>query len=73
MQNTTIIRDFLGCPVVKTLPSNVGDARQMPRRGAKIPHVLGPKNQNTNKSNIVTNSIKTSKMVHMKKKSLKKK
>ena len=72
MQNTAIIRDSLGCPVVMTLPSNVGDAGSIPLQGAKIPHALCPKNQNINKSSIVTNSIKTLKMVHIKKKSLKK-
>ena len=37
-------------------------------RGVKIPPVVGPKDQNrTNRSNIVTDSIKTLKMVHVKK------
>ena len=61
-------RDFPGGPVVKTLPSNAGREGLIPGRGAKIPHALRPKNQNINRSNIVTNSIKTlKKMVHIKK------
>ena len=39
-------RDFPGCPVVKTLPSNAGGAGSIPGQGAKIPHALWPKNQN---------------------------
>ena len=39
-------RDFPGGPVVKTLPSNAEGAGLIPGRGAKIPHALGPKNQN---------------------------
>ena len=35
--------DFPGCPVVKTLPSNAGDAGLIPGRGAKIPHALQTK------------------------------
>ena len=38
--------DFPGGPVVKTLPSNAGDAGLIPGRGAKSPHASGPKNQN---------------------------
>ena len=38
----------------------------------KTSHALWPENQNiNNRSNIVTNSIKTSKMIHIKKKRLK--
>ena len=38
----------------------------IPGQGVRIPH--GPKNQNINrKSNVATNSIKTLKMVHIKK------
>ena len=49
-----------------TLPSNAGDVGLIPGRGAKIPHALGPKNQNmNNRSKIVTNSIKTLQMVHI--------
>ena len=61
-------RDFPGGPVVKTSPSNAGSAGSIPGWGAKIPHALQPKNQKTeNRSSIVTNSIKTLKMVHIKK------
>ena len=38
--------DFSGSPVVKTSPSNEGDAGLIPDRGAKILHALWPKNQN---------------------------
>ena len=65
-------QDFPGGPVVKTLPSSAGDAGSIPGWGAKLPHASGSKNQNIKRSNIVTNSIKTLKMVHIKKKSLKK-
>ena len=41
-----IIRDFLGSPVVKTLPSNAGGVGSIPGWGAKVPHASGPKNQN---------------------------
>ena len=41
----------------------------IPGQEAKIPHASWPKTQN--RSNIVTNSIKTFKMFHIKKKSLK--
>ena len=56
-------RDFPGGPVVKTLSSNAGGEGSIPGRGAKIPRASPPKNR----SNIVTNSIKTLKMVHIKK------
>ena len=49
-------------------------AGSIPGWEAKIPHAVWPKNQNINNgSNILTNSLKTLKMVHIKKKSLKKK
>ena len=41
-----LLRDFPGGPVVKTSPSNAGDAGSIPGRGARIPHVSGPKDQN---------------------------
>ena len=53
--------------MVKTLPSNAGGTRLIPGRGAGIPHVSQPKNQNINRSNIVTNSIKMLKIIHIKK------
>ena len=36
-------------------------------QGVKIPHVLRAKNQNVNRSNVVSKSLKTLKMVHIKK------
>ena len=36
--------DFPGGPVVKTSPSNVGDAGSIPGWGVKIPHASWPKN-----------------------------
>ena len=36
-------RDFPGGPVVKTSPSNAGDAGSIPGPGAKIPHASWPK------------------------------
>ena len=54
--------DFPGRPAVKILPSNAGRAGSIPGWGAKIPHAPWPKNH------IVTKSIKTFKMVHVKKK-----
>ena len=35
-----------GGPVVKMSPSNAGGAGSIPGWGARIPHALGPKNQN---------------------------
>ena len=54
-------------PVVQTLPFNAGGAGSIPSREAKIPHASRLKNQNIKRSNSVTNSIKTLKMVHIKK------
>ena len=45
--------------MVKTLPSKAGDAGSIPGWGAVIPHASCP----TYKNSIVTNSIKTLKMV----------
>ena len=39
-------RDFLGGPVLKTLPSNTGSASSIPGQGTRIPHTLWPKSQN---------------------------
>ena len=36
---------FPGGPMVKTLPSNVGDVGSIPFRGVKIPYALWPKKQ----------------------------
>ena len=38
--------NFPGSPLVTTLLSNVGDINSTPDQGCKIPHALGPKNQN---------------------------
>ena len=63
-----MFRDFPGGSVVKTSPCNTEDTGSIPVGETKIPHASGPKNQNIkNRSNIVTNSIKTLKIVHMKK------
>ena len=55
-----------GGPVVKTLSSNARGVGLIPGWSAKIPYTLRPKKP-THRSNIVTNSIKTLKMVHIKK------
>ena len=49
------VRDFPGSPGVKTSPSNAESAGLILGQRAKIPYVSWPKNR----SNIVTNSIKT--------------
>ena len=56
--------------MVKTSPTNTGDAGLISGWGIKIPHSSWPKNQSINRSNIVSDSIKTFKMVHIKKKKL---
>ena len=48
-------------------PHSSGGVGSIPDWGAKIPHALWPNNQNTNRSNIETNSIKTLKTVHIQK------
>ena len=48
--------------MVKISPTKAGGVDLIPDQGAKMPHALRPKNQN--RSNIVTNSIKTLKMVN---------
>ena len=48
---------FSGSPVVKTLPSNAEGS--IPGQCAKNPYALGPKIKTQNRSNIVTNSMKT--------------
>ena len=54
--------DFPACPVVKTaFQSRVCEFSPSP--GAKIPHALWPENRN----NVVTNSVKTLKTVHIRK------
>ena len=71
--HTKCFRDFLDRLAVKTLPSNAGDAGSIPGWGAKILYVSQPEKQNikNNRTNTVTNSIKTFKMwtlVHIQKK-----
>ena len=57
--------------MVKTSPSNAGSVGSIPGQGTKIPRASWPKNQNIkNRSNIVTNSIKTFKTVHIQKKKI---
>ena len=55
------------------MPSNAGGVGSIPGWGATIPHASQPKKTKTqNRSNVVTNSIKTLKNgPHQKKKSLK--
>ena len=59
------LRDFLSSPAGKTSPSNTSSVGSIPCQGAKIPHALQPKKKKT-RSNIITNSIKTLKMVFKK-------
>ena len=68
-QNIKVLhRDFPGGPVVGTSPSNAERASSLPGGGNKMLHALRPeKTKNKNGSNIVTNSVKTLKMVHIKK------
>ena len=40
-------RDFPGGPVVKTLPSSAGGGDLIPGWGAKMPHALQTRDQNT--------------------------
>ena len=57
--------------MVKTSPSNAEGVGSIPGQGAKIPHASRPKTpKRENRSNIVTNSKKTLKMVHIKKKKI---
>ena len=39
--NKNLLRDFPGGPVIKSLPSNVGDSSSNPGRGTNIPHAAG--------------------------------
>ena len=56
--------DFPGGPAVRTSPSSAGGVGSIPGGRAKVPHASWLKNQN--RSNIVTNSMKTFKMAHIK-------
>ena len=62
---------FPGGPGVKTSPSNAESAALIPGQGTKILQPCGQKKKKTqnikNRSNVITNSIKTFKMVHIKK------
>lgn len=44
--NLNQLRHFPGCALVKTLPSDIGDAISIPGRGSKIPLASQPNNQN---------------------------
>ena len=66
-------RDFLGGPMVKTLPPNASGVGSIPGREAKFPHptCLMAKNQNIKQKQYYNNVVtiqKTLKMVHIKKK-----
>ena len=50
--------------MAKTLPSKAGGVGSIPGQGVKIQHASWPKDRD----NIVKNSVKTLKMVHIKKK-----
>ena len=66
-----MLRKFPGSPVVKTQSCNAEGAGSIPGIEANIPYIWCPEPQNIKKekrrSNIVTNSTKTLKMVHIKK------
>ena len=57
--------------MIQTLPSNMGGGGAgmslIPGWGAKILHVSQAENQNINRGNIVTDWMKTLKLVHIKK------
>ena len=59
-------RDFPGSPVVKTSASSAGGTGLIPGWRAKIPYASRPENESIH--DIVINSIKTLKMLHIKKK-----
>ena len=58
--------------MVKTLLSNAEGAGSTPGQEAKVLMPLGQKSKTENRSNIVTNLIRTFQMVHVKKKIFKK-
>lgn len=49
--NKGLVGDFLGIPVVKTLPSNAGGVGLIPDLGAKISHPLQKNKQYCSKFN----------------------
>ena len=54
--------------MVKTSPPNPGGAGLIPAQRDKIPHASWPKKKNiNNRSNVVTDSMKSSQMGHVKK------
>ena len=59
--------DFPGGPVVKTSPSNAGGEGSIHGRELRSHMPRGQKTKTENRSNLVTDSIKTLKMVHIKK------
>ena len=61
------LRDFPGDPVVKTSPSNAGGEGSIPGRELRSHMSQGQKTKTQNRSNLVTDSVKTLKMVHIKK------
>ena len=63
--------NFPGGPVVKSSPSNAGGVDLVPGLAAKSPHAWWSKKTKHETSNIVTNSIKTLKIGHIKKKKFK--
>ena len=58
-----MLGEFPGSPVVKSAASNAGRVGPIPGLEVKISHASRPKNQN----NIVTKTITTLKMAHIKK------
>ena len=63
-REATGLRDFPGSPVFKTSPSNAGGVGLIPGQGAKIPHALGPKNQNIKQKQYCNKFNKDFKLVH---------
>ena len=59
-------RDFPGGLVVKTSPSNAGNADSIPGHGAKIHMSLGQKNQNIKQKQCCNKFNKDFKMLHIK-------
>ena len=62
-------KDMSGLPgvsVVTASPSSAGAVDSAPGQGAGIPHASWMRHRNMNTNNIVTNSTKTLKMVHIK-------
>ena len=60
-------RDFSGSPEVGTLPSNAEGMGSRPGQEVKTLHVSWPKNQSIKREQYLTNSVRTLKMVHIKK------